>query len=437
MRSGAPLRSLLVAVLVLSGAACGSDDEGSTPTVAWYVFDEPSGAFSDAAADCTEQSGGRYRIELARLPTNADEQREQIARRLAAGDSDLDILGMDVIWTAEFAKAGWILPWEGEAAEAATAGRLDPSVQTATYDDALYAAPFTANTQLLWYRDDLTPEPPATWDEVIDAGEALEAEGRPHLVQVQGERYEGLVVWFTSLVASAGTSILDDAGTEVVLERGPTEEALGIMKRLSTSVVADPSLSTSREDQGRLAWESGGSAFMVNYGFVWPSAQQSANPDAADVAAHMEAARYPAVEADIPSRVAIGGINLGIGAFSDHPDLAQEAAVCIAGESHQLDAAVRGGLLPTSEAVYDDPALAEATIEGAERDGEPVPAFPNTDLIRETLADAVPRPQTPYYNDVALAIARTLHPTRDIDPEADVDRLRDAIEKALEGKGLL
>lgn len=58
-------------------------------------------------------------------------------------------------------------------------------------------------------------------------------------------------------------------------------------------------------------------------------------------------------------------------------------------------------------------------------------------MIKEELRDAVVRPQTPYYNDVALAIARTLHPTRSIDPEADVDRLREAIADALAGEGLL
>ena len=84
-----------------------------------------------------------------------------------------------------------------------------------------YGAPFTSNTQLLWYRDDLTPEPPETWDDAIDAAQALDDAGQPHLFQVQGERYEGLVVWFTSLVASAGTTILNDDGTEVVLAGGP------------------------------------------------------------------------------------------------------------------------------------------------------------------------------------------------------------------------
>ncbi len=434
---------LLALGLLGSLVACGSSsDEGSTPVLKWYVFDEPSGAFADAASSCSDASEGRYRIELTPLPASADEQREQIARRLAAGDKDLDILGMDVIWTAEFAKAGWILPWEGDQAEAATEGRLGPAVETATYQDTLYGAPFTSNTELLWYRDDVTPEPPETWDEAIDAAEALDEDGQPHLFQVQGERYEGMVVWFTSLVESAGTTILNDDGTEVVLEQGPTQKALEVMKRLSTSVAADPSLSTSREDQGRLAWETGESAFMVNYTFVWPSANLSSSPATEDVAAHMRWARYPGIEPGEPSKVAIGGINLGIGAYSEHPDLAREAATCIAGEDNQLTAAVKGGLLPSSEELYDDPALTDAPLkdeagEPIERDGEPVLAFPYADVIRDTLADAVTRPQTPYYNDVALAIARTLHPTRDIDPEADVQRLRDAIDKALEGKGLL
>ena len=182
---------------------------------------------------------------------------------------------------------------------------------------------------------------------------------------------------------------------------------------------------------------------MTNYSFVWPSANASASPDTEEVAAHMRSARYPGIDPDVPApRWPSAGINLGVGAYSEHPDLAREAATCIAGEENQLEAATKGGLLPSSEALYDDPALTEAPLTGEDgepitRDGEEVLAFPYADVIRDTLADAVTRPQTPFYNDVALAIARTLHPTRDIDPEADVARLRDAITQALEGKGLL
>ncbi|MBX3286824.1 MAG: ABC transporter substrate-binding protein [Actinobacteria bacterium] len=404
------------------------------PVLRWYVYQEPSGAFDDAAAACTKAADGRYRIETVALPNNADEQREQLVRRLAAKDGDIDIIGMDVIWTAEFAEAGWIDPFPDDVAATVTDGRLAPAVRSATYRDRLYAAPFNSNAQMLWYRDDVTPDPPTTWDQVLDRAAQLRATGEPDQILGQGQRYEGLVVWFTSLLESAGGHVLSDDGTKVSLEEGPTRKALEIMRDVSRSPSTPANFATAREDDGRLAWEQGRSAFMTNYSFVWPSA----NANAPDIAAHMRWARFPGVDADTPSRVAIGGFNLGVGAYSDHPDLAFEAVSCLVGDDNQITNAVKGGLLPVTEALYDDPALTDATtpveVDGKEQE---VPAFPYAKVIKEELRDAVVRPQTPYYNDVSLAIARTLHPTRDIDPEADADRLRDAVADALAGEGLL
>ena len=129
----------------------------------WYGFLEPSGAFEDGAG-VRRAPGGRYPVVLAWLPADADQQREQLARRLAARDDALDLLGMDVIWTAEMAEAGWLLPWEGEAVRRVSDGTLAPAVAAATWRGRLWAAPFTSNAQLLWVRGDLVPEPPATWD---------------------------------------------------------------------------------------------------------------------------------------------------------------------------------------------------------------------------------------------------------------------------------
>lgn len=419
-----------VALVAAGLSACGGGGGGDDGVLRWYVYNEPSGAFRDAAAACTEASEGRYRIETVDLPNNADEQREQLVRRLAAKDSDIDIIGMDVIWTAEFAEAGWVDPIPDEQVSAVTAGRLDPAVQTATYQDRLYAAPFNSNAQMLWYRDDVTPEPPTTWDEMIDEAARLREAGEPNLMLGQGQRYEGLVVWFTSLLESAGGHVLSEDGTEVSMEQEPTERALQVMRDFSRSPSTPDNFATAREDDGRLAWESGDAAFMTNYSFVWPSANQNAP----DLAEQMRWARYPGIDPDTPSKVAIGGFNLGIGGFSDNPDLSAEAVACLVGEENQIVNATKGGLLPVTEALYDDPELTEATTMAGDVE---IQAFPYASVIKEELADAVVRPQTPYYNDVALAIARTLHPTRDIDPEKDAERLRSAVADALNGEGLL
>ena len=401
-------RSLIFALLALL-SACGGGDQSAAPTLRWYVAEEGSGAFETAARRCAEGSKGAFRIELAPLPADADQQREQLVRRLAARDRDIDIMGMDVIWTPEFAQAGWILPWRGEAAARAREGRLAAPLQSAIYKGELWAVPFTTNAQLLWYRTDRVPKPPKTWDEMIDMAEALGPQGT---IQAQGERYEGLTVFFVSLLASAG-------GDALSLQEEAAFQALRIMKRFATSTAADRSLATSREDQARLAFESGNSSFMINYSFVWASARRNAP----QIAARMGWARWPAAMAGNPSRVTVGGLNLGVSAHSRYPELAFQAAACIASRENQRLAAERGGLPPTIEALFDEPELQKAMPFGA--------------VLRETLRDAVQRPQTPLYNDISLAISRTLHPLRGIEPERDVPALRKRIERALRSEGLL
>ncbi|NBC47084.1 MAG: extracellular solute-binding protein [Gammaproteobacteria bacterium] len=409
------LRLFCLSILALLLSGCG-EPEAATPLLRWYVFDEPSGAFEQAAADCSAAAEGRYQITLVPLPSDADQQREQIVRRLAAGDAAIDLIGMDMIWTAELAAADWIRPWPAAAAMQARAGRLQSAVESATYAGQLWAVPFTTNTQLLWYRADRVDQAPATWSELIARSERPGATGT---IQAQGARYEGLTVFFVSLLASAGGSVLSPDGRSVSLATEPTRRALAIMQTLARSPAADPALATSREDDARRAFEAGTATFMLNYTYVWPSARSNAP----EIAEQMHWARWPAVDPDRPSRVTLGGINLGIGAHSRYPEQARAAALCLAGERQQRQAAIRGGLPPTIATLYDDPAI-RAT-------------FPFAELLRATLRDAVQRPKTPLYADVSLAISHTLHPLHEIDPIADVARLRRAVARALRSQGLL
>ncbi len=396
-------------------AACNEQVE-KIPRLHWYVFDEQSGAFRQAAEHCSQASQGRYQIQLTPLPTDADQQREQLVRRLAAGDPDIDLVGMDVIWTAEFAEAGWVLPWQQQHARSLKQGRLASAIESATYKNRLWAAPFTTNTQLLWYRTDRIETPPASWQEMIDMAERL---GEHGTIQAQGERYEGLTVFFVSLLASAGGSVLDVDKQTVLLEQQPVRQALAVMQRLANSAAAAPNLATAREDHARLAFETGRSSFMVNYTYVWPSAQANVP----GLAKHIGWARWPAVVAGLPSRVTIGGINIGIAAYSRYPDLAFEAASCIVSEPNQRRAATIGGLPPTLAALYDDQQVRQT--------------FPFADLLRETLRDAVQRPQSPLYADISQALCHSLHPMNGLDPDRDAARLRKAVTRALLSEGLL
>ena len=400
----------VVGIFAIAGLpSCGfSSDEGggSGAEINWYVFNEPSGAFEEAIATCNEAAGGRYHISYVRLPTNADQQRELVARRLAAEDSDIDLVGMDVNWTAEFAEAGWILPWDGERESIAQEGKLAGPLLTTQYQDTTWAIPLTSNTQLLWYRKDRVDKVPETWDEMIDM--AAES-GRS--IEVQAARYEGYTVWINSLIASAGGSLVDEDGDVVVDDTA--KRAAEIIKRVADEA-APPGMSNNREDQARLGFEEGRSDFQVNYSFIYPSA--------AAIEGFQEKigwARYPAVEEGQPSKVTIGGINLGVAAYSEEPELAYEAAECLAQPKNQIVASVKGGLAPSTEALYDDPRITK-----------PNPYAP---VLRESLDEGVARPVNPAYSDISLAIQKSFHPPDGLDPNSVVDSLKDKLDKAAEG----
>src|SRR3954452_25504523 len=188
----------LMALIALAG--CGGGDSGGRKTLNLWVFNEPSGSFTDAAKRCSASSHGRYKIVYNKLSNDADQQRQSLVRRLAAKDSSIDIAGMDVVWTAEFAEAGWIKPWPARFARQLTEGTLAGPLKTATYQGRIYAAPANTNTQLLWYRKALAPTPETTWDDLINQTIGLKQAGK---IEERGVRYEGVTVLFNAVLASA------------------------------------------------------------------------------------------------------------------------------------------------------------------------------------------------------------------------------------------
>ncbi len=151
-RLGPAVLAALTATSVMS--ACGNGSSGLV--ISFYTPASDGATFTAVAQRCTEQFGGRFAIAHISLPRSPDDQRLQLARRLTGNDHTLDVMALDVVWTAEFAEAGWALPLSddpaGQAEADATLDTLPGPLATAGWKRKLYAAPVTTNTQLLWYR---------------------------------------------------------------------------------------------------------------------------------------------------------------------------------------------------------------------------------------------------------------------------------------------
>ena len=329
-------------------------------------------------------------------------------------------MSLDPPFVAEFAEAGFLRPFTAGEAPGFTAGVLSGAVEGATWDGRLVAAPFWANSQLLWYRrsaaarSGLDPAGgPVTWDQVIGAAERAGV-----TTEVQGARYEGYMVLISGLVASAGGAVLDhpEAGRDArpTLDTPPGHRAAGVIARLAHSSAADPGIATADEEAARAAFQGGRGGFMVNWAYVYGAASEAVASGSLDraVLADIAWARWPRVDPARPSRPPLGGIDLGISAFTRHPAAAVDAVRCLTTADSQRRYMLKSKNPAARAAVYDDPEVRQA--------------FPMADLIRESIADAAPRPKTPYYTDVSVAVTRTFHPPAAVHPAttpAAADRL--------------
>jgi multiple sugar transport system substrate-binding protein len=421
-----PARRMVAAALgiVTAGAAvgaCSSSSSSGPPTLNWYMGAQGGGWIENAIAACNKQAAGAYKIKFQELPARATDQREQLVRRLAANDSSIDIIGMDVIWTAEFANARWITPFPESDRAGLTNGVLKGPVSSGTFQGKLYAAPFTSNSQLLWYRKDLVSNPPKTWAALIK-----QASDKNLKFQIQGTKAESMTVTFNALLASAGGTMLENAGAgknaTVSLAQQPTMEAMQVLHDLATSKAADPELNTANEDSSRQAFEKGNSLFEVNYPFIYPSAAD-AKVNGKSLQSQLGWARFPEVVAGKPSKPPLGGFNLGIGAQSKHQALDIRAIKCIRQPANQRFAAINGGNPPTLDALYNEPSL--------------IKVYPFAAVLRSSINDAEPRPVSPAYNDLSLAVQDTLSPFSSMNPQSDPSSLRTLMQQALKSEAVL
>ncbi len=262
------------------------------------------------------------------------------------------------------------------------------------------------------------PNPPKTWAEMIADAEQLAKQGKPHYIEIQGAQYEGLTVWFNTLVASAGGTVLNPDATRVTLGARAVK-ALSIMKQLATSVAADPSLPVQMENDNRLAMEAGSAPFQLNYPFVYP-AMKADNPKLFKT---FKWAPYPSVVPGQPAHVTIGGIDLAVSKYSKHTALAFQAALCLRDKQNQIIGANVGGLPPTITSLYNDPALFKN--------------YPFHADILKALQTASVRPKTPVYQNVSIAISHLVSPPASINPASTKQTMVSQLNNALQSKGLV
>ena len=359
------------------------------------------------------------RVVQRETPDAADQRHQLYVQWLNAGASDPDILQLDVVWTPEFAAAGWILPLDRFSPD--TAAFFPATLAANRWRDSLFALPWFVDVGMLYWRTDLAAAPPETFDQLDSIAQRARAErGLRYGLVWQGARYEGLVTTFLEYLGGYGGRILD--GNRVVVGSGAGLAALTKMEdELYRLGVVPPAALTWHEEETRFAFQNGQAAFMRNWPYAYGLMQDSSS---SAVAGRFAVAPMPATADGAPT-AALGGSQLAVNRNSEHPEAAWAVIDFLTEPEQMRERAGVVGQFPTRVALYDDPGLAASLgIPPAE--------------ARRVIERAVPRPVTPVYTQLSEILQIHLHRalTRQEEPADALAAAQGEMQRLLDRAGL-
>jgi multiple sugar transport system substrate-binding protein len=410
----------LVATALFAIAGCGGggdDDSGGAPeaekatqakaggNVTWCIGKDTSGAFG-TVIDNFNKANPDANVKLLELPEDAVEQRRLQIQRLRAKSTECDVLGMDVIWTAEYAAQGWLKDVSDYLSENGD-NFIKSTVDTTEFEGKNWAVPFNSNAGFIYYRNDQVNEAPKDWETMYK--EAADNNG----IVYQGFRYEGLTVNFLELLYSKGGSIVSDDGKEATADSQEVKDVLKFMADGIKNGAAPKAVTTYKEEESRRAFESGNATFMRNWPYAYALGKDSKIADKFDIAT------FPGFSGQEGAGV-LGGYNLGISAYSKNPE-GSLAFIEFATKADQQKIQVTEASLPAVvSSVYDDPEVKKAMPFAAE--------------LRTAIEQAQPRPVSPVYPQISEAVYNNVYEALqgNASPDEAASKMNDEIQKALE-----
>ncbi|WFE71568.1 ABC transporter substrate-binding protein [Halomonas sp. M1] len=342
-----------------------------------------------------------HRVDVVSTPNSSTERLSLYQQILSANSSDIDVMQIDVVWPGLL--ANHLLDLREVLGEEAAAGHFDTIVTNNTINDRLVAMPWFTDAGVLYYREDLLEkhghDVPTTWQALtetardIQSAERSEGNNRMQGFVFQGRAYEGLTVNALEWVASFGGGTVVDNDGEVTINNERAAQALDLAASWVGDIAPEGVLNYT-EEEARGVFQGGNAVFMRNWPYAWSLAQS----DDSDVRGKVGVIQLPAGGDEGQSAAGLGGWNLAVSRYSEHPELAADLVAFLTGEEEQKRRAIQASYNPTIDALYQDQEVLDAA--------------PFFGTLYDTFTNAVARPSAPTgdaYGRVSNAFFSTSH----------------------------
>jgi multiple sugar transport system substrate-binding protein len=407
----------LAGAALLGSAACGGGSSGGSGNLVFAMGRDTSGTLGPLVEEFNKQNKGGFKVTYRAMPTDSGQYFDKLQTEFQAGQSDIDVIGGDIIWAAQFAANQWVVDLSDRFPKSDQSKYLPAPIQGLTYDGKIWAVPWFTDAGMLFYRKDLLEksgysEPPKTWDQLKEmALKTKKDAGLEAGFVFQGDNYEGGVCNGLEYVWTHGGDVLD--GDQVIIDSPETVAGLATERSMITDGVSPQAVSTLQETTTDPYFLGNKAVFAriwsYEYALAGTSSYPKVKPDQIGVAS------LPVGNGG-PHANCLGGWNMYISALSDQQDEAWEFVKWMTGEYAEKKRAIDATLLPTLKSLYSDPELRKKV--------------PTVAVADTAIAQAKPRPVSPYYSDMSLKMAEEFNTSLkgDISPEEAAKTLQKELE---------
>lgn len=429
--------ALLLAAAALT--ACSSSSNGdSTPaaaasgpargTVVWYAnqFGPTGTDVRKTLISAFEKENPGITVKLQQAPSDSDAFRSTLTTQISGGSSSFDVFNGDVVWPAQFGKAGLALPLSSYFPDSFWKGFSPGLIDSVTYQGKVMAAPLFTDNAFLFYRKDLLAKAglpvPTTWEQLqTEAKELQDKKLVTYGFAGQFNAYEGLTCDWTEFLADAGGSSVNAGATGSTIVSPAATKALTYMRGLITSGVAPKAITNFQEQQSESLFTSGQVAFLRNWTYAYSDSDSAAS---SKVVGKVGIANLPTFAGQSgPGYSATGGWNMYINPHSKNISASVAFVKWMTGVEAQTIMATQGGEIPVNAAVLATPKVQAAN-----------PAYPiaakNKLQSRPSNVAAYAQVSQGIYSNVNAAL------TGAASPDSALSAADKAIGAALDNSGL-
>jgi multiple sugar transport system substrate-binding protein len=404
----------VMTVAVVAGCSSSKKSGGGGRGPITFVTGKDTSGVWPAIAQKWNAAHPSEKVTVKQQSDQADQQHDDIVQHMQAKDPGYDIVTVDVIWTAEWAAKGWLVPLKGSFA-LDTSPMLAGPVKAATYNGTMFAAPFASDGGLLYYRKDLVPTPPTTWSELIS--DCAKKTSGMNCYGGQFSQYEGLTCNAVEAIYGAGGSVVKSDGKTPDVDTPQAAQGLSFLVNGFKQGYIPHEAITYTEEPSREAFQGGKLLFLRNWPYVYAHLTGDANSKVKD---KFGVAPLPGMSGQGTST--LGGHSAAISVYSKHQATAFDFLKFIETPDIQLNQFLKvGTLAPVLKAPYSDASA--------------IAKFPYLPTLEKSIDTAIPRPVSPFYPAITQSIQTNVYQALQgsLSVDAALKNIQEGITKAAGG----